>query len=202
MRVFVAHRLPATASLGRVPPKASDGSSDSRGLVLVVSAESSQETLMRRKQCGWASCCHAATLDSHTCTARRTSRTGRFCTNRKGPAWYKVRLRTREPHSAFHFIIHAQSFRVIVKSYMYQLKGTLPCPKPTPMENTRKYTKNSKFLKTLDLGVSLQGTTFPKNKKNNSADSDRSESLQERRRVRFGNRTLPIISQRFIDPGF
>jgi hypothetical protein len=84
MRVFVAHRLPATASLGRVPPKASDGSSDSRGLVLVVSAESSQETLMR---CGWASCCHAATSDSHTCTARRTSRTGRLCTMRKGPAW-------------------------------------------------------------------------------------------------------------------
>jgi len=42
------------------------------------------------------------------------------------------------------------------------LKGTLPCPKPTPMENTRKNSKNSKTLKTLDLGVSLQGTTFPK----------------------------------------
>jgi hypothetical protein len=94
MRVFVAHWLPATASLGRVPPKASDGSSDSRGLVLVVSAESSQETLMRRNQCGWASCCHAATLDSHTCTARRTSRTGRLCTMRKGPAWY-----TRAKHA-------------------------------------------------------------------------------------------------------
>ena len=37
-------------------------------------------------------------------------------------------------------------------------KGTLPCPKPTPMENTRKNLKNSKTPKTLDLGVSLQGT--------------------------------------------
>jgi hypothetical protein len=47
-----------------------------------------------------------------------------------------------------------------------ELKGTLPCPKPTPMENTRKNSKNSKTLKTLDLGVSLQGTTFPKKQKN------------------------------------
>jgi hypothetical protein len=45
------------------------------------------------------------------------------------------------------------------------LKGALPCPKPTPMENTRKNSKNSKTLKTLDLGVSLQSTTFPKTKK-------------------------------------
>ena len=75
-----------------------------------------------------------------------------------------------------------------------RFKGTLPCPNQTnrPMENTRKNSKNSKTLKTLDLGVSLQGTTFPKKHTKNSADSDRSESLQERRRVRFGNRTLPL----------
>jgi hypothetical protein len=49
------------------------------------------------------------------------------------------------------------------------VKGTLPCPKPTPMENTRKNSKNSKTPKTLDLGVSLQGTTFPENKTKKSA---------------------------------
>ena len=40
--------------------------------------------------------------------------------------------------------------------------------------------------------ISRRAPPFQKNKKINYADSDRSESLQERRRVRFGNRTLPL----------
>jgi hypothetical protein len=47
------------------------------------------------------------------------------------------------------------------------LKGTLPCPIPTPMENTRQNSKNSKTLKTLDLGVSLLGYHLAKKQKQN-----------------------------------
>jgi hypothetical protein len=76
---------------------------------------------------------------------------------------------------------------------MTLLKEHSPARNQLPWKTHEKTQKTLKTLKTLDLGVSLQGTTFPKKQKINYADSDRSESLQERRRVRFGNRTLPLI---------
>ena len=48
----------------------------------------------------------------------------------------------------------------------HYLKEHSPARNQLPCGNTRKNSKNSKTLKTLFLGDSLQGTTFPKKQKN------------------------------------
>jgi len=53
-----------------------------------------------------------------------------------------------------------------------RFKGTLPCARnqlPWKTHEKTKKTQMSKTPKTLDLGVSLQGTTFPKKNQKKSA---------------------------------